>query len=145
MICPSRGGSESSGYKATSETGEGYQCLGTPRPQAVSEDAEVYIKIKNWGTWVAQLVKRLTSAQVMISQLVCFGLCADSSGQLGAWSLLQILCLPLSLCPAPAHALFLSVSKINKHKKDFKSRINIPARGLTMVPNLSGLFSQATQ
>ena len=28
------------------------------------------LKCKSWGTWVAQLAERLTSAQVMISQLV---------------------------------------------------------------------------
>ena len=40
----------------------------------------------NWGARVAQSGKHLTSAQVMVS--------------LGAWSLLQILCLPFSL-PLP--------------------------------------------
>ena len=39
----------------------------------------------------------------------CVGFHADSS-ELGE-RLLQILCLPLSLCPSPAHALFLSVSQ----------------------------------
>ena len=34
--------------------------------------------------------------------------------QCRAWSLFQILCLPLSLWPSPTHALSLSVSKINK-------------------------------
>ena len=52
--------------------------------------------------------------------------------QLGAWSLLQILCLPL--CPSPAHplslSLSLSLSKINKHLKivgfffQFKTKTN---------------------
>ena len=52
------------------------------------------------GAWVAQLIKRPTSAQVMISVREFeprIGLCADSSE---AWSLLWILCLPLSL-PLP--------------------------------------------
>ena len=38
--------------------------------------------------------------------------------QLRAWSLLQILCLPLSLCPSPAHTL--SVCLNNKFKKNLK-------------------------
>ena len=44
-------------------------------------------------------------------------LCAECL--LGAWSLFWMLCLPLSLCPSPAHALFLSVSQrwINVKKK----------------------------
>ena len=37
--------------------------------------------------------------------------------QLGAWSLLRILCLPLFLGPFPAHALSLSLSKINNNIK----------------------------
>ena len=39
------------------------------------------------------------------------GLCADGSGP-GACFAFRV---SLSLCPSPAHALFLSVSKINKH------------------------------
>ena len=48
---------------------------------------------------------------------VCRALC----WQLRAWTLLRILCLPLSLCPSPAWALSLSLSlsKINTHKKIF--------------------------
>ena len=52
-----------------------------------------------WGTWVAQLVKRPTLAQVMIfavwfpSRALCW--------QLRAWSLLWSLCLPLSLPLSP--------------------------------------------
>ena len=58
-------------------------------------------------------VKRLTLAQVMISRFV------GSSPALGSvliaqsLSLFQILCLPLSLCPSPAHALSLFLK--NKH------------------------------
>ena len=48
------------------------------------------------------------------------GLCAD--WRLRAWSLLPILCLPLSL-PLPVHALSLSVSKINKNVKKIKKKI----------------------
>ena len=59
------------------------------------------------GTWVAQSVKLVTSAQVMISQFeTLIGLCADSleSGDCFGF------CVSLSLCPTPAHALFLSLS-----------------------------------
>ena len=52
-----------------------------------------------WGAWVAQLVKRLTSAQVMISA----GLCADSS-QPGTFF---EFCVSLSLCPARGLSLTL--------------------------------------
>ena len=44
--------------------------------------------------------------------------------QLRAWSLLRILCLSLFLPPTLAHALSLSVSKINKHPKHFFFLIN---------------------
>ena len=54
------------------------------------------------GTCVAQSVKHLTSAQVMISQLMSSSL----ASVLTAWSLEPALdCVPLSLCPFPAHAL----------------------------------------
>ena len=39
--------------------------------------------------------------------------------QLGAWSLLRILCLHLSLCPSPAHALSLCL----KNKQTLKKRL----------------------
>ena len=62
------------------------------------------------GAWVAQLVKRLTSTQVMISQLV------SSSPALGSVLTAQSLEPPsdsvspsLSLCPSPAHSLYLSL------------------------------------
>ena len=49
--------------------------------------------MKNWDAWVAQSVKRPTSAQVMISQ---FGSSSPMLGStLAAWSLLRILSLPL--------------------------------------------------
>ena len=59
------------------------------------------------GTWVAQLVKRLTSAQVMISQFM------NSSLALGPVLTAQSLELASdsvspSLCPSPACALSLS-------------------------------------
>ena len=72
------------------------------------------------GAWVAQSVKRPTSAQVMISRSV------SSSPALGsgltAQSLEPVLdSVSPSLCPSPTHALSLSVSKINKTlKKNLK-------------------------
>ena len=60
-----------------------------------------------WGTWMAQSVERLTSAQVMISRFM------SSSPVLG--SVLPAHspepasdCVCLSLCPSPVHALSLS-------------------------------------
>ena len=47
------------------------------------------------GTWVAHLVKHLTSTQVMISQFV--GSSPASGSLLSAWNPLQILYSPLSL------------------------------------------------
>ena len=61
---------------------------------------------------MAQSVKRLTSAQVMISQLM--SLSPASGSVLTAQSLeLASASVSLSLCPSPAHALSLSLSKIN--------------------------------
>ena len=56
------------------------------------------------GAWVVQLIKRLTSAQVMISWFVSSSPASDSvltawSLEPGAWNLFQILCLPLSAAP----------------------------------------------
>ena len=65
------------------------------------------------GTWVAQSVKCLTLAQVMISRFMGLSPTLRLCRQLGTGSLLWILCLPLSLCPSPAHSVSLSLSKIN--------------------------------
>ena len=67
------------------------------------------------GAWVAQLVKRPTSAQVMISQFV--GSSPTSGSVLTTWSLLQILCLSLCIPTLLAQCLSVSLSrsKINKH------------------------------
>ena len=64
----------------------------------------------SWDAWVAQLVKRLSSAQVMTSQFMgsrpvlgsrpALALC----WHLRAWRPIRILCLPLAFCPSPAHA-----------------------------------------
>ena len=65
------------------------------------------------GAWVAQLVERLTSAQVMISHSVSSS--PESGSVLTAQSLEPASdSVSLSLCPSPAHALSVSVSKINK-------------------------------
>ena len=68
---------------------------------------------KNRGVvaWVAQSVKHLTWAQVMISQFVNSS--PLSGSVLTAQSLLGILCLPLSAPPPTPHTL--SLAKINKH------------------------------
>ena len=63
-----------------------------------------------WDTWVAQLVKHLTSAQVMISWFVGSSPMSGSVLTARAWSLLWILSLSLSLS-APllfTHTLSLS-------------------------------------
>ena len=70
-----------------------------------------------WCSWVAQSVKCLTSAQVLISQFV--GSSSDRAlcWQLGDWCLLQIV--SFSLCLSPTHAVSLCLSNINvkKNKK----------------------------
>ena len=53
---------------------------------------------RSWGAWVAQVVKRLTWAQVMISWFT--GSSPASGSALTVWSLPGILSLPLSL-PLP--------------------------------------------
>ena len=66
----------------------------------------------SWDSWVAQSVKHLTSAQVMISWFV------SSSPASGSVLTAQSLepgpcfgfCVSLSLCPSAAHTLSLSVS-----------------------------------
>ena len=63
-----------------------------------------------WGTWVVQSVKCPTSVQVMISRSVSSSPRRALCWQFRAWSLFQILCLPLSLPLPYSHA----VSKINK-------------------------------
>ena len=66
----------------------------------------VYLKLTSRGTWVAQSVKLLTSAQVMISRFM--SLSPTSGFLLSAQSLLQILC-PHLCVPLPhLHSLSLS-------------------------------------
>ena len=67
---------------------------------------------------MAQSVKHLTSAQVMISQFVYLSPALGSA--LTAKSLesaLDFVSPSLALCPSPTHVLSLSLSKINKLKK----------------------------
>ena len=80
-----------------------------------SGDLFCILKITVWGgAWVAQSVKRPTSAQVMISQSVSSS--PASGSVLTAQSLEPISdSVSPSLWPSPVHALSLSVSKINKH------------------------------
>ena len=66
------------------------------------------------GAWVAQSVEHPTSAQVMISQSMSSS--PASGSVLTAQSMEPALdSVSLSLYPSPAHALSLSVSKINKN------------------------------
>ena len=67
-----------------------------------------------WGTGVAQLVKHLTSASVMISWFVSSSPVSGSVLTAGSCSLLQILCLPLSL-PLPCSLSLSLLSLKNKH------------------------------
>ena len=70
-------------------------------------------KIKKWGACVAQLVKRPTSVQVMISRFMSSNPMLDSV--LAAQSLEPASdSVSLSLCPFPACTLSLS-QKINIH------------------------------
>ena len=86
-------------------------------------------KLNHRGAWVAHSVKHLTVAQVMILRLASSSpalgseLSSQLCGQLRAWSLLQILCLPLSL-PLPPLTLHLSLSLSlkNKHLKKLKKK-----------------------
>ena len=69
-----------------------------------------------WCAWVAQLIKPLILAQVMISQSVSLsptsGSCADSSEPGAALDFVS----PSLSAPLP---LVLCLSKINKHLKSF--------------------------
>ena len=69
----------------------------------------VLLKRAQRGAWVAQSVKRPTSAQVTVREFEPrVGLWADGSEPGACFRV----CVSLSLCPSPVHAL--SVSKINK-------------------------------
>ena len=76
------------------------------------------------GAWVAQSVRRPTSARSRSRGPGVRAPLQALGWWLRAWSLFPILCLPLSLCPSPVHALSLSVPKINKRwKKKIKKKI----------------------
>ena len=70
-------------------------------------------KVMPRGPWVAQLVKRPTSAQVMISR---FGSSSPTLGPLLTAQSLEPASDSVSpcLCPSPGCSLSLSLSKINK-------------------------------
>ena len=76
--------------------------------------SKINIKKKSRGAWVAQLVKHLTSAQVMISRFM--GSSPVLGSVLTARSLLGILSLSLSLSlsASPLFSLSLSLSQTNK-------------------------------
>ena len=83
------------------------------------------IKKNNYrGAWVAQWVEPPTSAQVTISRFV--GSSPASGSVLTAPSLepASDSVVSLSRCPSPAHALSLSVSKINRQIKKEKEKKN---------------------
>ena len=65
-------------------------------------------EFKGGAAWVAQSVECLTSALVMISWLQIWAPHQALCWQLRAWSLLQILCFPLSLPLPHSHTLCLS-------------------------------------
>ena len=78
-------------------------------------------RLKNkQGTWVGQSVQRPifgSGHDLTVPEFGSrIGLCADSS-EPGAWSLLPILCLPLSLPLPHKHSVSLCLSKIKKIKK----------------------------
>ena len=83
---------------------------------------KLHLRIKmNGGAWVAQLVKPLTSAQVMISWFVC--LSPASGSVLTARNLEPALeSVSPSLCPLPACTLSLSLK--NKCSKKLKVDLN---------------------
>ena len=67
-----------------------------------------------WGAWVAQSVKRPTLAQVMISQSVSLSPALGSVLTSQSLEPVSDFVSPSLSDPPPAHALSLSVSKINK-------------------------------
>ena len=72
-----------------------------------------YKKYHFRGTWVAHSVERLTLNLGSGYDLAVRGIEIMLGSVLAVWGLLGSLSLPLSFCPSPAHALFLS--QINKH------------------------------
>ena len=66
------------------------------------------------GARAAQSLKGPTFAQLMSSRFMSSNPASNSADSSEPWSLLQILCLPLSLCPFPVCTLSLSLSLKNK-------------------------------
>ena len=74
-----------------------------------NNDSSELLNTGYWGSWVAQPIERLTSAQVMISWLVSSS--PASGSVLTAQSLEPVSdSVSPSLYPFPAHALSLSLS-----------------------------------
>ena len=69
------------------------------------------------GAWVAQLVERLTPAQVMILQLTSLSPMSGSVLTARAWTLLRILRLPLSLPLPCSHPVSPSLKNKQALKK----------------------------
>ena len=72
----------------------------------------------HWGVWVAPSVERPTGSGRSLTVRGFepgVGLCADSLEPGACFRF----CVSLSLCPSPAHALSLSLSKINIKKLNF--------------------------
>ena len=99
------------------------------------------IEMKFWGTWVAQLVKCLTLAQVMISRLVSSS--PTSGSVLTAQSLepdfsfCLSLSLCLSICSSPTHALSLPLKNkwTLKNVKEKKSAVRHWVKGRSLGLN----------
>ena len=79
---------------------------------ALENIVEVPQKIKNRGVWVAQLVRHLTLAQVMISQFMCS---SPASGSVLTAQSLEPALDSVSLPHPCLHSVSLSLSKTNKH------------------------------
>ena len=88
---------------------------------------KIFFKNLDGGAWVAQSVKCLTLAHVMILRFVgsspMVGLCADDSEPGACFGF----CVSLSLCPSPAHtlSLFLKNEYTLKNKKKKKTWMNL--------------------
>ena len=97
---------------------------------------------RTWGTWVAQSIKRPTSAQVMISRLVTSGPTSGSVLTARGWSLLQSLCLPLSLAHRSGFRwreqkpfwLLWTEKEMRCSRQPCKGRRSRLARGFQTVP-----------
>ena len=95
-----------------------HRALECPQGRDGVEDQALSLKEQlGRGAWVAQSVKRPTSAQVMVSWFVSSNPMLGS--MLSAQSLLWILslCLSLSLSPSTTYVLSLSKTNIKKKKR----------------------------